>query len=175
MLYTLPNRNPEIHPSCYIAPSADIIGSVVLAENVSIWFNAVLRGDSDFIHVGANSNIQDGTVVHVDPGVPVTIGEQVTVGHSVMLHGCHIGDCSLVGIGSRILNHAVIGRDSIVGAHSIITEGKTFPERSMILGVPGKLVRRLSDEEVERIHTNAEVYVKKIALYCELKPLQTHP
>ncbi len=169
MIYALPQRAPEIHPDSYIAPSADLIGSVVIGAHASVWFNAVLRGDNDVIRLGANSNIQDGSVVHVDPGAPVTIGDGVTVGHSVMLHGCAIGDFSLVGIGSRILNNAVIGRSCVVGAHTLITEGKTFPDRSMILGSPGKVVRELSDGEVESLRGYADLYVKKIAVYRGLK------
>ena len=168
MIYALPQRTPEIHPHSYIAPSADIIGSVVVGENASVWFNAVLRGDNEFIRIGAGANIQDGSVVHVDPGVPATIGDNVTVGHSVMLHGCSIGDFTLVGIGSRVLNNAVVGRDCLIGAHTLITEGKTFPERSMIIGAPGKVVRQLSDREVENLRGYADLYIKKIALYRQL-------
>ena len=171
MIYTLPQHIPDIHPTSYIAPSADLIGSVVVGESASVWFNAVLRGDNDSIHLGARSNIQDGSVVHVDPGIPVVIGDEVTVGHSVMLHGCSIGDSCLIGIGSRILNHVVIGRHCIVGAHTLITERKTFPERSMILGSPGKVVRELNDREVENLRGYADLYVRKIALYRKLKPV----
>lgn len=171
MLYTLPDRVPQIHPTSYLAPSADIIGSVIIGEQASVWFNAVLRGDNDSIHVGAHSNIQDNAVLHVDPGVPVIVGDHVTVGHSVMMHGCRIGDYSLIGIGSRILNNAVIGEYSIVGANTLITEGKTFPPRSLILGSPGKVVRPLTDQEVKDLPTFADVYVKKIERYKNLTPL----
>ena len=171
MIYTLPHHTPEIHPNSYIAPSADLIGSVVIGEHASVWFNAVLRGDNDFIRVGARSNIQDGTVLHADPGIPLTIGNDVTVGHSVMLHGCSIGDFCLVGIGSRVLNHAVIGKHCLIGANTLITERKTFPQRSMILGSPGKVIRELSDEEVENLRGYADLYVKKIALYRKLRAL----
>ena len=171
MIYTLPHRIPEIHPNSYIAPSADLIGSVVIGEHASVWFNTVLRGDNDFIRVGARSNIQDGTVLHADPGIPLTIGNDVTVGHSVMLHGCSIGDFCLVGIGSRVLNHAVIGKHCLIGANTLITERKTFPQRSMILGSPGKVIRELSDEEVENLRGYAELYVKKSALYRKLRAL----
>ena len=171
MIYSLPRRVPDIHPDSYIAPSADLIGSVVIGENASVWFNAVLRGDNEVIRVGAGSNLQDGTVVHADPGVPATIGDNVTVGHSVMLHGCRIGDFTLVGIGSRVLNHALIGRNCLIGAHTLITEGKTFPDRSLILGAPGKAVRQLSDAEVETLRGYADLYIQKIALYRKLIPL----
>lgn len=170
MIYTLAQRTPEIHPTSYIAPSADIIGSVVVGECASVWFNAVLRGDNDTIHIGTRSNIQDGAVLHTDPEVPLTIGDNVTVGHSAMLHGCTIGDFCLVGIGSRVLNHAVIGESCIIGANTLITERKTFPARSLIIGSPGKAVRALCDDEVAKLREYAEIYVKKIARYQELKP-----
>ncbi len=175
MLYTLPDRAPDIHPRSYIAPSADLIGSVVVGENASVWFNAVLRGDNDFIRIGAHSNVQDGAVLHTDPGVPLTIGEHVTVGHSVMLHGCRIGDFCLVGIGSRVLNHAVIGTHCIIGANTLITERKAFPARSMILGSPGKVVRALSDSEVDSLQGYADLYVRKIALYRRLQSVAPTP
>lgn len=169
MIHTLPQRIPEIHPHSYVAPSADIIGSVVLDEYASVWFNAVLRGDNDIIRIGARSNIQDGSVLHTDSGIPLIIGSDVTVGHSVMLHGCNIGDFTLVGIGSRVLNHAEIGKNCLIGANTLITENKTFPPRSLILGSPGKVIRELNDEEVEELHGFADHYVKKIALYQDLK------
>ena len=169
MLYSLPDRTPQIHPRSFVAPSADVIGAVTLDAEASVWFGAVLRADNDAISVGAASNIQDGSVVHVDPGVPVTVGAGVTVGHSVMLHGCAIGDGSLVGIGSRILNGAVVGKNCIVGAHTLITEGKNFADGVMILGSPGKVVRELSDEEINNLRYFADVYVKKISLYRKLK------
>ena len=163
---------PEIADSCYIAPSADIIGSIVLKPFSSIWFNAVLRGDNDLITVGERSNVQDNTVLHTDPGIALTIGDNVTVGHSVMLHGCSIGDSSLVGIGSTILNNAKIGNSCIIGANTLITEDKVFPDRSMIMGSPGRLIRQLKDEEVEEISRIAEIYVKKISRYQSLKTLK---
>lgn len=165
MIYALPGRAPELHPSSYIAPSADIIGAVTIGELASVWFNAVLRADNDVIRIGARSNIQDGSVLHVDPGAPLVIGEQVTVGHSVMLHGCTIGDCCLVGIGSRVLNHAVVGAHCIIGANTLITGRKTFPARSLILGSPGTVARALSDAEVAGLSEYAEHYTAKIALY----------
>ena len=173
MIYALPNRIPEIHPGSYVAPSADIIGSVIVSENASVWFNAVLRGDNDFIRIGSGSNIQDGSVLHVDPGIPVNIGDNVTVGHSVMLHGCSIGDFTLVGVGSRVLNNALIGKNCIIGANTLITECKQFPDHSMIIGSPGKVVRELTDQEVENLHGYAELYVRKVALYRNLTTIQT--
>ena len=173
MIYTLPDRTPEIDPSSFIAPSADVIGSVKLAQNASVWFNAVLRGDNDLISIGARSNVQDCSVLHVDPGVPLTIGEDVTVGHSTMLHGCAIGNYSLIGIGSIILNHAVIGDFCIVGANSLITERKQFPNGSMIMGSPAKVVRELRDEEIEHLKKASESYVNKIAVYRNLTPISS--
>lgn len=170
MIYTLPNRTPQIHPTSYIAPSADIIGSVVIGEQASVWFGAVLRGDNDLIRIGARSNIQDGAVLHVDAGIPINIGENVTVGHSVMLHGCRIGDFSLVGIGSRILNNVVLDKYCLVGANTLITEGKSFPQRAMIIGSPGKMVRQLTDNEVDNLRNYAALYIKKISLYQKVKP-----
>lgn len=169
MIYTLPQRAPRIHSSAYIAPSADLIGQVEIGAEASVWFGAVLRADNDVIRVGARSNVQDGAVLHVDPGVPLTIGENATIGHSAMLHGCDIGDFCLVGIGSRILNHAVIGERCIIGANTLITERKTFPPGSLILGSPGKVARELNDEESAELSRLAEVYVKKIALYRDLQ------
>jgi len=165
MILTLPGRAPQIHAQSYIAPSADLIGEVVIGEFASVWFGAVLRADNDVIRIGARSNVQDGAVLHVDPGAPLNVGERVTVGHSAMLHGCAIGDACLVGIGSRVLNHAVIGAHCIIGANTLITEGKTFPPRSLIIGSPGRVARELSDEEVAQLPQYAQVYVDKIALY----------
>ena len=170
-IYQFEQRQPEIADSCYVAPSADVIGSVVLKPFSSVWFNAVLRGDNDLISIGERSNIQDNTVLHTDPDIALTIGNNVTVGHSVMLHGCSIGDNCLVGIGSTVLNNAKIGNSCIIGANTLITEDKVFPDRSMIIGSPGRLIRQLKDEEVEEISRIAEIYVKKIARYQSLKAL----
>ncbi|MBP7488663.1 MAG: gamma carbonic anhydrase family protein, partial [Azospira sp.] len=135
-------------------------------DNVSIWWNAVLRGDNDPIHIGANSNIQDGSVLHTDEGVPMHIGANVTVGHMVMLHGCTVGDNSLIGIGSVILNRAVIGKHSIVGANTLIPEGKVFPDGVLIVGSPGKVVRELSEEEKARLQKSADHYVDNARRYA---------
>ncbi len=171
MIYALPNRRPRLHPRSYVAPSAEVIGSVALGEHASVWFQAVLRGDNDFIHIGARANIQDGAVLHVDAGVPLTVGNDVTVGHGVMLHGCRIGDFSLLGIGSRVLNNAVLGEYCLVGANTLITEHKTFPPRSLIIGSPGKVVRALTESEMQQLRDNAAHYVAKIALYQKLQRL----
>jgi carbonic anhydrase/acetyltransferase-like protein (isoleucine patch superfamily) len=170
-VYRLEDRVPEIDSSCYIAPSADVIGSVRMAAHASIWFNAVARGDNDPITIGENSNIQDNTVLHTDPGIPLVIGNNVTVGHSVMLHGCRIGDDCLIGIGSIVLNQAQIGEQSIVGANTLVTEGKVFPPRSMIVGSPGRIIRQLSDEEVAGLALLADSYVRKISRYRTLTAL----
>lgn len=147
-------------------------GDVRLGRNASIWWNATLRGDNDPIHIGDNTNIQDGSVLHTDEGVPMHIGNDVTVGHLVMLHGCTVGDGSLIGIGSVILNRAVIGKGCIVGANTLIPEGKVFPDRSLIVGSPGKVVRELSDEDVARLKKSAEHYVDNAARYRDsLEPL----
>lgn len=164
-LFLLGEKRPQIDPSAWIAPNATVIGDVRLAANASIWWNAVLRGDNDPISIGENSNIQDGSVLHTDEGVPMTIGANVTVGHLVMLHGCTVGDGSLIGIGSIVLNRAVIGRSSIVGANTLIPEGKTYPDRVLIVGSPGKVVRELTDEEVARLQASAMHYVDNARRY----------
>jgi carbonic anhydrase/acetyltransferase-like protein (isoleucine patch superfamily) len=142
-----------------------VIGDVRLGDAASIWWNAVVRGDNDTITIGAGSNIQDGSVLHVDAGVPMILGANVTVGHLVMLHGCTIGEESLIGIKSVILNHAVIGRHCIIGANSLIPEGKVIPERSLVMGSPGKVVRQLSDDEVARLLLAAQGYVENARRY----------
>ena len=171
-VYALGSLTPTIHPQSWIAPDASVIGQVQLERNVSIWWNCVLRGDTDLLFVGENTNIQDGSVLHTDEGVPMHIGNDVTVGHLVMLHGCTVGDGSLIGIGSVILNRAVIGKGCIVGANTLIPEGKVFPDRSLIVGSPGKVVRELSDEDVARLKKSAEHYVDNAARYRDsLQPL----
>ena len=144
----------------WIAPNAVVLGNVVLKKNASVWFGAVLRGDNDVITVGENSNVQDNSVLHTDMGSPLTIGSNVTVGHMVMLHGCTIGDGSLVGIGSIILNGAKIGKNCLVGAGALITEGKEFPDGSMILGAPARVARALSPEQAQRMGMGAMGYVQ---------------
>jgi carbonic anhydrase/acetyltransferase-like protein (isoleucine patch superfamily) len=143
----------------WVAPNAVALGKVELCEDASVWFGAVLRGDNELIRVGPRSNVQDGCVLHTDPGFPLDIGADCTIGHMVMLHGCTIGSGSLIGIGSIILNGARIGEGCLVGANTLITEGKVFPPRSMVLGSPGKVVRELSEEESERLKASAGRYV----------------
>jgi carbonic anhydrase/acetyltransferase-like protein (isoleucine patch superfamily) len=171
-IYGLADKQPRLAPDAWIAPNATVIGDVRLADNASIWWNAVLRGDNDPITIGANSNIQDGSVLHTDAGVPLDVGRDVTVGHLVMLHGCTVGDGSLIGIKSVILNRAVIGRNCLIGANTLIPEGKTIPERSLVMGSPGKVVRQLTDEEVARLLAAAAHYVDNARRYAaQLRPL----
>lgn len=159
--YRLSGIAPEIAEDAYVAREATVIGKVRLGEKVSIWAGAVLRGDNELISVGDFSNIQEGSVLHTDPGKPLNIGRNVTVGHQAMLHGCTIGNGTLIGIQAVVLNGAVIGEYCLVGAGALITEGKVFPDRSMILGSPAKVVRQLTDEEVARLKRNSMGYVER--------------
>ncbi len=152
-------KKPTFGRNVFVAPGAVILGDVRLGDDSSVWYQAVLRGDNDTIRIGARSNIQDGVIVHVDPGFPVMVGDDVTVGHRAVLHGCRVNDRVIVGMGAIVLNGAVIGSESIIGAGAVIPEGKEIPPRSLVLGVPGRVVRTLSDEDVRRIARNAEVYV----------------
>jgi carbonic anhydrase/acetyltransferase-like protein (isoleucine patch superfamily) len=157
----------------WVAPDAVLIGKVKLERQASVWFGAVLRGDNDLITVGEGSNIQDGSVLHTDPGIALTIGKGVTVGHKVMLHGCTVGDGSLIGIGSVILNRATIGPNSIVGAGALVTEGKSFPAGSLIIGAPARVARPLRPEEIDGLKAAAAHYVHNWQRYTrELKPAQ---
>lgn len=164
-LYAIDDRRPQLTADCYVAPSASVIGDVRLAAEVSVWFGAVIRGDVEPITLGRGTNIQDGCVLHTDPGAPLVLDEYVTVGHCVMLHGCRIGRQSLIGIGSVILNHAEIGPNCIVGANSLITEGKSFPEGVLILGSPAKVVRELTAEELAALPASARRYIDRGRLY----------
>jgi carbonic anhydrase/acetyltransferase-like protein (isoleucine patch superfamily) len=156
---------PQIPASAFVAETASVIGRVFLGEETSVWPGAVIRADNEPIVVGKGSNVQEGAVLHTDPGCPLTIGENVTVGHQAMLHGCTIEDGALVGIQAVVLNRAVIGKNCLVGAGAVVTEGKVFPERSLILGAPAKAVRTLSDEEVANLHKNASGYAERAARY----------
>lgn len=149
----------------FVAANATIIGSVRLKDRASVWFNSVLRGDNEWIEVGERSNIQDGCILHTDPGIELVVGAGVTIGHKAMLHGCTVGDNSLIGIGSTLLNGAKIGRDSIVGAGALVTENKEFPDGSLILGTPANVARPLSAEEIQRIGWSADVYVRNAERY----------
>lgn len=158
-LYELDGVAPQLADGTWVADSAQVMGSVVLGENVSVWFGAVLRGDTEPLTIGRNSNVQDLSVLHADAGCPLTIGENVTIGHQVMLHGCTVGDNSLIGIQAVVLNNAKIGRNSIVGAGSVVTEGKEFPDNSLIIGSPAKVVRTLDDAAAAKLRASAEHYV----------------
>lgn len=156
----------------WIAPSAVLLGKVELCSDASVWFGAVLRGDNELIRVGQKSNIQDGCILHTDPGFPLDIGEECTIGHMVMLHGCTVGHGSLIGIGSIVLNGAKIGEGCLIGAHTLITEGKNIPPRSMVLGTPGKIVKELSQEESDRLKASSARYVENWKRYAaSLKPM----
>ena len=166
MIYNLADRKLEILGDNYfIADSASVIGSVVMHQNASIWFGAVLRGDNDVITIGENSNVQDLSVLHVDPGFPLTIGKNVTVGHKVMLHGCEIGDNSLVGINSVILNGAKIGKNCLIGANSLISENKVIPDGSLVMGSPGKVVKQLTEDQMKGLEMSALHYVENFKRY----------
>ncbi len=166
MLYALGADRPDIaDEGTWIADSADVLGKVRLQAFVSVWFHAVLRGDNDWIEIGERSNIQDGAVLHTDPGCPLSIGANVTVGHQAMLHGCTIHDNALIGIGSTVLNNAVIPEHCIVGAHALVTEGKSFEPGSLILGSPAKAVKSLDESAIEMIRRSADAYVAKAARY----------
>lgn len=160
-LYEIDGKAPRLGAGSWVAPSADLIGEVILAEDASVWFGAVLRGDNTPIHVGARANIQEGAVCHSDPGAPLTIGADVTVGHRAVLHGCTVGDGALIGMGAILLNRAVIGPGSIVGAGAVVTEGKEFPENSLILGSPARVVRTLDDASRTVLRLSAAHYVDK--------------
>jgi carbonic anhydrase/acetyltransferase-like protein (isoleucine patch superfamily) len=158
-VYELDGMAPKLGQGAWVADSAQVIGQVELGENASVWYGCVLRGDTEWIRVGKNSNVQDLSVLHADFGVPLTIGDNVTVGHQVMLHGCTIGDGTLIGIQAVVLNNARIGRNSIVGAGSVVTEGKEFPDNSLIVGSPAKAIRTLDAEQIAKFQTIPQHYV----------------
>lgn len=164
-IYALGDRTPRFGEGSWVAHNATVIGAVDAGSDVSIWYNVVIRGDNDPITIGDGTNIQDGSVLHNDKGVPLTIGKHVTVGHMAMLHGCNIGDGSLIGINAVILNKAVIGKNCIIGANALIPEGKVIPDRSLVVGSPGRVIRELSDAEIEHLKWNASHYVDNARLY----------
>lgn len=171
-IYRIGDRTPHIFPTAFVAREATVIGDVELGEQSSVWPGATLRGDNEPIRIGARTNVQEGAVLHADPGFPLTVGERVSVGHQAMLHGCSIGDGTLVGIQAVVMNGAVIGKDCLVGAGAIVTEGKKFPDRSLILGVPAKLVRELTPDDIAKLEDNAAGYARKSAQYrAELEAL----
>ena len=167
-VYAIGDRKPILpaEGEYWIAPNAEVMGNVKLEKNASVWFGAVLRGDNELITIGENSNVQDGSVLHTDPGSPLTIERDVTIGHLVMLHGCTIGAGSLVGIGSIILNNAKIGKGCLIGANTLIAEGKEIPDYSMVLGSPGKIVRTLEKEMSEALRLSADHYVENWKKYA---------
>ena len=158
-VYQLDDLIPHIADSAWVADNAQVVGDVHMAPDSSVWFSSVVRGDTATIRIGEGTNIQDGSVLHADVGIPLTIGKHVTVGHMVQLHGCTIGDESLIGIGAVVLNGAKIGKNCLVGAGSLVTEGKEFPDGSMILGSPAKVVRELTPEQIEGLRHSAQHYV----------------
>jgi carbonic anhydrase/acetyltransferase-like protein (isoleucine patch superfamily) len=171
-LYKLGDFSPTIAASAYVAPNASIIGKTILADHSSVWFGATLRGDNETISIGAGSNVQDGAVLHTDPGLPLMVGAHVSVGHQAMLHGCTVGEGSLIGIQAVVLNAAVIGRGCLVGAGAVVTERKVFADGTLILGAPAKVVRELSAEERENLLTVAAIYAARGAYYRDhLQPI----
>lgn len=166
MIYALSDKRVQLAADSYVAPGAMLIGNVVLGKQVSIWFNAVLRGDNDAIIIGEGSNIQDGAVLHVDKGNPITIGRRVTVGHKVTLHGCTIGDGSLIGMNAVVLNDAVIGKNCLIGASALVTEGMQIPDNSLVLGSPAKVRKELDAAAFAMMDSAAQSYIDKIALYA---------
>jgi carbonic anhydrase/acetyltransferase-like protein (isoleucine patch superfamily) len=170
VIVPLGDRVPQVADSAWVAPSADVVGAVELRDESSVWYTAVLRADYDPIVLGARSNLQDGVVVHTDVGRPAHIGAGVSVGHRAVLHGCTIGDDCLIGMGAIVLNRAVVGEGSLVAAGAVVQEGAQIPPRSLVAGVPGRIRRELSDDDVARIRRNAEVYVELAALHRATHP-----
>ena len=164
-IYSLAGVAPEIHSDAYVTDNATVIGKVKIDAGASVWFGATLRGDNELIHIGANSNVQEACVLHTDMGFPLEIGQNVTLGHQAMLHGCSVGDGSLIGIQAVILNGAKIGKNCLVGAGALVTEGKEFPDNSLIVGAPAKLVRELSAEAIAQMQNNAAHYAKRAQQY----------
>ncbi|GAB5382288.1 MAG: gamma carbonic anhydrase family protein [Aliiglaciecola sp.] len=172
MIYSLQDRIPEIHDSAYVAPGAHVLGSVIMAKDSSVWFNAVLRGDCDTIFIGEESNIQDGSVLHTDIGIPLTVGKGVTVGHKVMLHGCEIGDYSLIGINAVVLNGAKIGKNCVIGANTLVTENMQIPDNSLVMGSPGKVVKTIPEKMHSQLEASAKHYAQNAKHFkTSLKPI----
>jgi carbonic anhydrase/acetyltransferase-like protein (isoleucine patch superfamily) len=170
-IYELEGMAPKLADGAWVADNAEVIGQVELGENASVWYGCVVRGDTEKIRIGRNTNVQDLSVLHADAGVPLTIGDNVTVGHQVMLHGCTIGDGSLIGIQAVVLNHAKIGRNSIVGAGSVVTEGKEFPDNSLIVGAPAKAIRTLDAEQIAKFQTIPAHYVENARRHAKRKKI----
>lgn len=166
-IYEVDGKTPQISESAWVADSAQVMGDVVLGDAASVWFGSVVRGDTARLSIGARTNIQDHCVLHADVGIPLSLGEGVTVGHSVVLHGCTVGDESLIGIGAVVLNGARIGRHCLVGAGALVTEGKEFPDGSMILGSPARLVRTLTPEQIQGLKDSAAHYVENAQRFAQ--------
>jgi carbonic anhydrase/acetyltransferase-like protein (isoleucine patch superfamily) len=160
-IYRLGDATPRIPASAYVSPEATLIGRVTLGERASVWPGAVIRGDDDTITIGENTNIQDCAVLHVDPGCPMSVGANVTVGHQATLHGCTIGEGTLIGLQSIVYNKAVIGRNCLIAAGAIVTEGKTFPDRSLLVGAPAKVQREVTDRDIDAMRANIDAYVQR--------------
>jgi carbonic anhydrase/acetyltransferase-like protein (isoleucine patch superfamily) len=165
MIYSLGDKTPQLKGDNYVAPNASVIGNVVMERGANVWWNVTIRGDNDLITLGENVNIQDGSVLHTDEGVRLTLEKDVSVGHMAMLHGCTVKEGSLIGIKAVVLNHAVIGRECLVGANALIPEGKVIPDRSLVLGSPGRVVRTLTDDDVKMIRGIAQHYLDNAARY----------
>jgi len=164
-MYKLGDKQPTLSSNYYVAPGASVIGDVRIGEDVSIWFNAVVRGDNDLIQLGDGTNVQDGAVLHVDEGHPIKLGKRVTVGHKAMLHGCTIGEGSLVGMNAVVLNSAVVGNHCLIGANALVTEGMEIPDGSLVLGSPAKVIKQLDDAALDMMDAGAQHYIDKIAIY----------
>ena len=171
-LYSLGHRTPKIHEDTWIAPDANVVGQVVMEAGSSVWFCATIRADHEVIHIGEGTNVQENTVMHIDLGFPLTIGKNCTIGHKVMLHGCTIGDNSLIGMGATVLNGAKIGKNCLIGAGALITEGKEIPDGSLVMGAPGKVVRQLDDKAIAGLTASAQHYQDNMRYFRdELKTL----
>ncbi|MEO9901394.1 MAG: gamma carbonic anhydrase family protein [Nisaea sp.] len=171
-LYALADARPEVAAEAWVAPDANVIGKVTLGPEASVWFGSTLRGDNEMITVGRGSNVQENCVFHTDMGYPLTVGEDCTIGHKVMLHGCTIGDNSLIGMGATVLNGAKIGKNCLIGAGALITENKVIPDGSLVMGVPGKVVRELDAQAIQRLTASAKHYAENAARFRrDLKPL----
>ena len=168
-IYELDGHAPQLAEGAWVADNAEVMGRVALGENASVWYGCVVRGDTEAIRIGRGSNVQDGSVLHADEGVPLTVGDNVTIGHQVMLHGCTIGDGSLIGIQAVVLNHARIGRNCIVGAGSVVTEGKEFPDNSLIVGAPAKAIRTLDAEQIAKFQQIPAHYVENARRHAKRK------
>ena len=172
MLYQLGDTKVQVEEGVWVAENAVVVGNVLLKEKSNVWFNAVIRGDNDLITIGEGANIQDGSVLHSDPGSPLTVGANVTIGHKVMLHGCDIGEGSLIGINSVVLNNARIGKNCIIGANALITEGKEIPDNSLVMGSPGKVVKTMTDDQAKAVKFSAIHYVENARRFRDSMKVQ---